>query len=490
MLILPNPTQVRLFGYESRRQELEQCLAYVDKKVDFEIRKLKQGGWFVRKYGDAAFQERLKNLKDRRSKTLLFEDEQGLWTYSGLAHRIAYLFDDEVRQDFQRPKAKLIPWSQTPSKVPRYYQTIAEEKLLEVSHGGVEIGTGLGKSLCLVRLCKALGLKTVVMCPSVNIAEQLYDELVLHFGRRYVGAFFDGKKQAEKLFVVGVAQSLTKVREGSPAWEQLSKAEVFIADESHMCPAKTLSEVCFGLCARASYRFFFSGTQLRNDGLDLLLDAITGPIVFKMTVQEGVDQGFLAKPIFRMLRLKSTVAYDSPDANNLTRAHVYYNPQVNAAAADVVNRAVGLMNRPTLILVEELEQFSHLLPHLRYEARFAHGGVNGSNKDLVPSKYHDSDPKALVEAFNRGEFPVLAGTSCIAMGTDIQAVQCVVYLRGGKSEIEVKQSVGRCTRLFPGKSDCLFIDFAIDNVRTLANHAEARRSVYSDIYPSYQDVKL
>lgn len=490
MLILPNPTQVRLLGYEGRKQELLNHLSYVDEKASYELKKFKKAHWFIQKYGKDAYDLRLSELKEARDKSLLFEDNEGFWTYSGLINHLTQVFEDRVRQDFIRPSAKNIPWAKTPDNEPRYFQTISRDKLLEVGHGAVEIGTGLGKSFIILQLCKSLGLKSVIMAPSLNIAEQLYEDFSIHFGKKYVGQFFDGKKQFDKLFVIGVSSGLTKIAKDSPAWKALSKADVFIADESHQCPAKTLAAVCFGLCANASYRFFFSGTQLRNDGLGLLLDAITGPIVFRMTVREGVDQGFLSKPVFRMIKMDSDVQFDSYDANDLTRAHVYYSEKVNRAAADIANRAVSLMNRPTLILVEELEQLSHLLPHLRYEARFAHGGVNAGNKDKVPSQYHESNPKELVEAFNRGEFPILIGTSCIATGTDIKAVQACIYLRGGKSEIEVRQGVGRCTRVVPGKSDCLFIDFGIENVKMLANHAEARKELYAEIFPSYQEIRL
>ncbi len=350
--------------------------------------------------------------------------------------------------------------------------------------------TGLGKTFVLLHLLRTLGLKAVVMAPSKSIAMQIYDECAKALGTKYVGLFGNGKKQSNKLITVAIAASLTNVEEGTQAWDDLSKAQVFIADESHLCPAQTLSKVCFGLLQNASYRFFFSGTQMRSDGLGLVLDAITGPMVMSMTVKEGVDQGFLAKPIFRMISMNSKLNYDSSDANAMTRVHLYYNPEVNAAAGNVANQAVGLMGKQTLILVDEIEQFMHLLPHLRHEARFAHGGVNAGNKGKLAEKYHDSDPKALVAEFNAGKFPILVGTSCVAIGTDFKGVECCIYLRGGKSEVEVKQSVGRCTRKVGDKEECLFVDFAIRNVPILDRHAKARQEIYEEIYPSYREMKI
>ena len=216
-----------------------------------------------------------------------------------------------------------------------------------------------------------------------------------------------------------------------------------------------------------------------------------GPIVYSMSVQDGVDQGFLAKPVFKMVWMESSVECSSDDVNDLTRAHVFYNDAVNRTAAMLANKAVAVMGRPTLILIDELEQFSRLLPHLGYEARFAHGGITAENKALVPDKYHESDPSQLVKDFNDGQFPILVGTSCIATGTDIKAAAAIIYLRGGKSEIEVRQgAIGRGTRLVTGKTDCVIIDFGISNIGPLKRHAEARRAIYKSVYPSYSEIRL
>lgn len=486
-----NPHQIRLEGYEGREKALlQQHLQYHDKKVDFELAKAKHSSYLAHKLGEEGFREHLANLKSQRIKSLLFEDHEGLWTYSGLAPRLARTFDDQVVKEHSLPEKGLLPWSNTPNKSPRPYQTAARDALLEVGHGAVEMGTGLGKSFILQLLFKSIGLKTVVMAPSRSIATQLHKEIEHHFGKKYVGLYGDGKKEFKKLITIGIAASLTKVEEGTDAFEALSKAQVFIADESHLTPASTLLTVCFGLLKNAPYRFFFSGTQLRNDGLDLVLEAITGPIVYKMTVREGVDQGYLAKPVFTMIRAKSSSQFNSRDANEMTRCHLFYNPEVNQKAADIANKSVELLQRPTLILVEEIEQFTYLLPHLRCKVAFAHGGVNKDNKDKLPPEFHDSDPNALVKEFNEGRLPILVGTSCVSTGTDIKAAAHIIYLRGGKSEIEVKQSVGRGTRLVEGKTDCLVTDFMIENVDVLTRHALARIEIYNNIYGSVREVSL
>jgi superfamily II DNA or RNA helicase len=501
MLTLSSPTVMRLTGYEPHASRIRDELTFTDKKVDWAYRKFISGGgaWFLRRYGQAAYDERLAELQAARRRCILFQDDRGLWTYSGLRPKFEHDFGDVAQRAYQIPSAKLMPWAKVPSKEPRYYQLAAEDALVIASAFGpaaVEMGTGLGKTYIIERILKRLGLQAVVMSPSTNIAGQIYDELAEHFGKSKVGMFGDGKKQLGKLITVGIGASLRNVKVGTPAWKHLSAAPVFIADESHMCPAETLQQVCFGLCADAPYRFFFSGTQMRQDGLDLVLDGITGPIVYRMSVQEGIDQGFLAKVIFRMCWMDSNVSDRDgnlvwkSDVNDMTRAHAFYNPDVNRRAAEFANKAVSIQERPTVIMIDEIEQLKYILPHLRYEARFAHGPLTTENKQYVPEQFWDDEPKKLVEQFNRGEFPILIGTSCIRTGTDIQRVKTLINLCQGKSEVEVRQTVGRCTRLAPGKEDCIFIDFGIKNVEILEKHAKVRKSLYQEIYPSFAEMTL
>lgn len=497
MILLSSPTVARLPSSFDIRL-LQAHLKYVDKKVDYEIKRLKNGAhWYVKdEESQQAYEEQLAALKESRTKSLLFCDDGGHWTYSGLAGSLASKFNSSFRTEYDLPATKLIPYANSPKHESRYYQLDAHDKLLASAHLGprrVEIGTGLGKSTIIRMVLKSIGLKTVVMAPSTNIAEQLYDDLVYHFGKRYVGFYGGGKKQSDKLFTVGIDDSLTKIERGSDAWKDLSQAQVFIADESHLCPAETLQKVCFGVCANAPYRFFFSATQLRNDGLEMVLDGITGETVYSMTVREGVDQGYLARPYFRMVRTFSDEKSYSSDPNKLTRAHLYYNPRVIKAAAMLANRFVGSMKKPTVILVEELEQFTHLLPHLKHKVAFAHGPLTKDTKKLIPAEYHDAKPGDLVEQFNRGEIPILVGTSCISTGTDIRVVEAMIYLQGKSSEIKVKQAVGRDTRggekgfvvnpeTGKKKVDCIHVDFDVVNVDLVHRHAGIRAGFYEEIY--------
>jgi superfamily II DNA or RNA helicase len=391
----------------------------------------------------------------------------------------------DVISQIQYPPPNLIPWAEVPPEL-RPYQQETVNLFLEKKHAAAEMATGLGKSYILMHVAKILGLKTVVMAPTTSIADQLYADFTRFLGKKYVGRFYGGKKETDKLFTVAIHASLARISEGSPAWNSLSATQVFIADESHLTPAATLREVCLNLVRGAPYRFFLSGTQMRADGADILLRGITGPILLRMAVEDGVRQGWLAKPIFRIFPVTSQDVYTSSDPLKMTQRHFYYNPIIIKKATALANYAVSQMNHQVFIAIDEIEQFRYLLPQLRAQVKFAHGGLMAEHKKFIQPEYQEADSTAIVKSFNAGEFPILIGTSAVGMGTDIRPVKTIINLTGGKSEVQIRQLVGRGTRKVEGKDSCNVFDFDVLNIPMLHRHAQERIGVYADIYPDVE----
>ena len=473
-------------------------LTYTDKKADRALREHKRAAWKRKRMGDEDYDQMTRDLEASRRPCLLFRDPDGSYrTYAGLGGDVAKTFGVSYRDRADLyPDEGLMSWRRQPPPL-RDYQSAALAELIAARHAGVEIGTGLGKSHIIAHLVHHYGLRTVVMAPSVSIASQLHTMLTDYLGSAKVGMYGDGKHQLRQV-TVAISAALVKVSPGSEAWDHLGGARVFIADESHLVPADTINDVCTGLLHAVPYRFFFSATQTRNDGSELLLRGITGPMVYRMTVEDGVRAGHLAGISFRVFRVESGAPSHTDDPNELTRAHLLYNPAVNAIAGSIATRASVQLGQQTLILVDELPQIVALGPHIRVHYEFAHGGIpymsardrareeRGQDvrnlRDILPERFHKSDVVDLVRRFNAGEIPVLVGTSAICMGTDIQTAHNLIMIQGGKSEVKFRQAVGRGTRRVPGvKEHCTVVDFDVTNVAVLHRHALARAAVYNGI---------
>ena len=481
MLVIETPTKLRIIGHDDKIERIQKILTYTDKSADFAIRQLRNANWF----NPEVHGERLEELQAERKKCLLMQDEQGLYTLAGFAALLKEsLLEEEVVNKVVYPEPKVIPWKKVPPDL-RDYQIEARDILLAAKDGPVEIGTGLGKSFIIMHIVKMLGLKTVVMCPSTSIADQLYEDFTAYLGQGRVARFYGGKKDSSKLVTIAISNSLARIEfdAGSEShYQQLSSAQVFIADESHLVPASTLKDVCLGLFKDTPYRFFFSGTQTRGDGAELLLRGIIGEMRYRMSVEDGVKAGWLARPSFKMVQVISNDGYQSADVNKMTRRHLLYNPLVNKKAAGIANAAVSLLNHQVLILVDEIEQFAHLQPLLKHKVAFAYGTLTSENEKWVQEQYRCKDNGKLIEDFNEGKIPILIGTSAVSIGTNIKTAQTGIYIRGGKSPIDVPQSVGRMTRLAPGKDSFTWIDFCVTNIDSLNRHSGDRIRLYREIY--------
>jgi superfamily II DNA or RNA helicase len=248
----------------------------------------------------------------------------------------------------------------------------------------------------------------------------------------------------------------------------LMQSQVFIFDESHTCPADTFERVCMGIAVKAPYRYFCSATQVRADGSELLLKGIIGPVVYGKSFKELVEGGYLARPIFRVFKVPAYGSANKPDPNKETREQLFCNPHVVKLASDITMKAVA-SNRKVLILIDELSQNALLKNHLMHEYSFICGDTPQEER------------KKIIADFNAGKINILVGTTAISMGVDLKPVGCLIYLQGGMSEVQVKQSIGRGTILVAGKTDVWVVDFMVVGSKTMERHVGARMMLYEDM---------
>ena len=98
-----------------------------------------------------------------------------------------------------------------------------------------------------------------------------------------------------------------------------------------------------------------------------------------------------------------------------------------------------------LPLVKTSQKFRDILCSRGFRA----AEVNGESPDRAE----------ILAAFDRGEYNVLCNSMLLTEGWDCPSVNCVVVLRPTKVRSLYSQMIGRGTRLFPGKTDLLLLDF-------------------------------
>ena len=184
-LNISTPTTLRIPSLsKDQEKSLNKLLTYADQTAEYEYQRYKKAKWRESQMGSEFYEVELLKLKAARNKSLLFEDEDGLWTYSGLTGKLTeFLNCTPPALGFDVPVPTPLIWAK-PTRTPWPHQVEMVEKLLAVRHGGVEVGTGLGKGLAIAMLCQRLGLKAVIMAPLCQIANQLL-ELIIISNYRY-----------------------------------------------------------------------------------------------------------------------------------------------------------------------------------------------------------------------------------------------------------------------------------------------------------------
>jgi superfamily II DNA or RNA helicase len=474
---------------------VRKSLTYTNTAIAHDMKRHYNNFW-MRSKNLAQWEAVLEDMKKRAKRTLVAEEDGKVWIRPG---SVPYLSVTNVENKVSYPIPKKIPWKKPLPFELHSYQEESWQKLLAVRHGNVELCTGAGKSAILLKLCRETGFRTAIIAPSKSIFNELLEKFETHFGKGMVGAFGAGKKKLDKRFTICIGDSVTNIKRETPEWDFFSGLDMLCVDESHTWGAETLENICYGVLADIPYRFFFSGTQTRNDGAEKLLQSIIGRTVHVLTTREAVAGGYICPHDYRIVAIESSNPnYNTQDALDMKRVHFLKNRNICAFVAKLVNAEAMARRRQTLVLVEELEQIAMLLPLIKVPYAIAHS--EKKIERLQELGIPKVDPTESVDIFNRGDAMVLIGTSCISTGTNIYPMTNTVNWQGGASEIRTKQgSIGRSVRLYTQnpyynrcmpKEKVLIWDFAVYDVEIMMRHLEERLTYYRESGSEIREVKL
>lgn len=120
-------------------------------------------------------------------------------------------------------------------------------------------------------------------------------------------------------------------------------------------------------------------------------------------------------------------------------------PYLDRIAAEM---AKICQNRKTVVFLPLIATSQHMAALLRQHGLTA-AEVNGMSEDR----------KEILDDFHNGKYQVLCNSMLLTEGWDEPAVDCIVCLRPTKVRALYAQIVGRGTRLSPGKTELLLLDF-------------------------------
>lgn len=339
----------------------------------------------------------------------------------------------------------------------RYKQ---DEILYEIATnycGRIDCHTGYGKSFLICLIAKLFPkAKIDVVTKDASVVGRLYKELVGMMSN--VGAVGGGYKKKGRRVTIYCAHSLSH----SPG-----DADLLLGDECHQLAADKFAP---HLARYAwSRNFGFSATHdMRLDNKDMRLEGIFGPVILKISYEEGMKEG-LVVPI----EVKWTdVDLHSNPCGNLKdvakkRAGIWRNFERNELIAkDARLYGDGDQVLITVEVIDHAVRLKQLLPE--FTLVYAAGGMAddkraGYIRDGFISrdepKMSIARKRELEDKFEKGELKKVIATTVWNTGVDFRKLQVLIRADAGGSSINNTQIPGRVSRTEESKRCGILHDY-------------------------------
>jgi superfamily II DNA or RNA helicase len=240
---------------------------------------------------------------------------------------------------------------------------------------------------------------------------------------------------------------------------------LLVMDEVHTIPSKTAYSVCMKI--KADYRLGLSATPTRSDGAEMKIFACCGTIAASISVEQLVEGGYLAAPVFRMENLSPVRLKYNESWHNVYKQGIVLNFERNERISQIAEEYL-LKGRQVYIHVNQIDH-GKCLTGMIEGAVFVCGSTKKSERADIIDRFKSGDIRCLV-------------STLLKEGVSIDGITCLIFACGGKSEVNLIQVVGRSLRVDPVFGDAIIVDFIERGHRILENHVQERINAYRETY--------
>lgn len=177
------------------------------------------------------------------------------------------------------------------------------------------------------------------------------------------------------------------------------------------------------------------------------LGEVFDSLAFEYKLTDAIKEGYLCKIMAQTIPLQLDITSVTMSGGDYAVGDLgtALDPYLEQIAAEMANRCKGRKTVVFLPLIKTSQKFRDLLNTYGFRA----AEVNGQSDDR----------RQVLADFDAGKYNVLCNSMLLTEGWDCPSVDCVVVLRPTKVRSLYSQMVGRGTRLSPGKTDLLLLDF-------------------------------
>lgn len=177
------------------------------------------------------------------------------------------------------------------------------------------------------------------------------------------------------------------------------------------------------------------------------LGEVFDSLAFEYKLTDAIKEGYLCRILAQTVPLQLDISSVTLSGGDYAVADLgtALDPYLEQIAAEMARRCKSRKTVVFLPLIKTSQKFRDLLNTYGFRA----AEVNGQSDDR----------RQVLADFDAGKYNVLCNSMLLTEGWDCPSVDCVVVLRPTKVRSLYSQMVGRGTRLSPGKTDLLLLDF-------------------------------
>lgn len=337
--------------------------------------------------------------------------------------------------------------------------------------GVLELPTGSGKTVIAIKAIEERSTPTLVVVPTIDLAEQWREELRREFDIP-IGQFGGGVQSREAITVSTYDSAYLKAD---------SIGDVFpfvIFDEVHHLGGEGYREIARLLAA--PYRMGLTATFERPDGNHEVIEELVGPVVYR-TSAEALAGDHLAPYDVKRIEVALTdaeraeyeqtqetfVAYLRKSGIEMQRGSDYQE-LVKRSGSDPRAREALLAKQRAREIVSNAErkvaELGRILDRHRDERIIVFTAHNElvyrlSERFLLPAITHRtsaSERREILSRFREGTYSRVVASNVLDEGVDVPDASVAVVLSGSGSEREFTQRLGRILRPGEGKRALLY----------------------------------
>lgn len=338
----------------------------------------------------------------------------------------------------------------------RPYQVEALEALAEAEARGVRrsaivLPTGAGKTVVFGTLTSRTRGRVLILAHRDELITQAVLKLLEIAPDLNIGIVKAERNDVYAKVVVASVQTLAQERRRAQLFATREPFERVIVDELHHAAARSYRTVLTDAgCFRPDGPLLLGVTATPNRADGVGLSEIIEEIVYEKDIRWGIEAGYLCD-------LRGKQIYLDVDLDRVRQSAGDYQ---DGALGDALEAA----NAPEVIADAYQEHAAGrraivFTPTVHMADLTAKALRNGSQAaEMVHGAMDIDERRDVLSRFHTGETQIVANCGVLLEGYDEPAVDCIIVARPTKSRGLFVQMVGRGTRRFPGKDDCLILD--------------------------------